>query len=121
MCGSDYIFFGDADGKTICDRKEILANKYSRLDKRRIFIVQYEIESWYYAGIDITSCRKLKLRQYVHDTNTLTKEQFYAKLPKKAERKYIMIQLLEKYNLELAISRNESLSLFNREIKKEPA
>ena len=59
--------------------------------------------------------------QYVHNTDSLRKEDFNAKLPQKADRKFIMAQLLELYEMELAVSRNRSLSHFNSYIKKEPA
>ena len=119
--GNEYILLGDADGKPINERKEILLARYSNLDSDRLFVVQYEIESWYYAGVSATTCQKLKLKQYVYNTDTLTKEQFNAKLPKKTERKFIMAALLEVYERELAIVRNTSLSLFDAGITKEPA
>ena len=65
--------------------------------------------------------QSLKLKQYTQNTDGLTKEHFNAKLPKKVDRKFIMTQLLETYELDLAISRNMSLSLFNASIEKESA
>ena len=121
MPDSDYVFFGDADGKTIGEKRDILIDRYPSLDSGKVFIVQYEIESWYYAGASASICQKLKLKQYIHNTDGLTKEQFNGKLPKKADRKFIMAELLEMYELELALSRNTSLSLFDVSIEKEPA
>ena len=119
--GDEYVFLGDADGKTIDEKKEILIQRFSNLDDDRLFVVQYEIESWYYAGADQESCKKLKLKHYIYNTDTLTKEQFNSKLPKISERKFVMSKLLEIYELSLAIQRNNSLSIFNSGIKKEPA
>lgn len=121
MPDSDYIFFGDADGKTIEEKKNILLNRYSNLDSSKVFIVQYEIESWYYAGTSATVCQKLKMKQYVHNTDGLTKEDFNAKLPQKTDRKFIMSQILELYELDLATLRNTSMSHFDTQMKKEPA
>lgn len=121
MPDSDYIFFGDADGKTVDEKKNLLTRRYSFLDDSKVFIVQYEIESWYYAGASAEVCQKLKLKHYVHNTDSLRKEDFNARLPQKADRKYVMAQLLELYEMELAVSRNRSLSHFNSYIKKEPA
>lgn len=121
MPDNDYIFFGDADGKTIDEKKRILINRYSNLDSAKVFVVQYEIESWYYAGASMAVCQSLKLKQYTQNTNDLTKEHFNAKLPKKTDRIFIMTQLLEAYELDLAVSRNTSLSLFNTSIEKESA
>lgn len=121
MPDNDYIFLGDADGKSIDEKKNILISRYSNLDSNKVFIVQYEIESWYYAGASRSVCEKLKLKQYIYNTDSLTKEDFNARLPQKGDRKYIMAQLLEMYELALAISRNTSLSLFNASMEKEPA
>lgn len=121
MPDSDYLFFGDADGKTVEEKKALLTQRYSFLDDNKVFIVQYEIESWYYAGASAGICQKLKLKQYVHNTDSLTKEDFNAKLPKKTDRKFIMSQLLDLYEMELAVSRNRSLSCFNVYMKKESA
>lgn len=121
MPDNDYIFFGDADGKTIDEKKSILINRYSNLDCGKVFIVQYGIESWYYAGISIEICQIFKLKQYIYNTDGLTKEDFNAKLPRKVDRKIVMAQLLEAYELALAISRNTSLSLFDASIEKESA
>ena len=121
MPDSDYIFFGDADGKTIEEKKNILISRYPNLDSRKVFIVQYEIESWYYAGVSTTVCQKLKMKQDIYNTDNLTKEDFNAKLPQKVDRKFIMSQILELYELNLAISRNTSLSRFNAYMKKESA
>ena len=119
--GDEYIFLGDADGKTIDEKKDILVQKFSNLDDDRLFIVQYEIESWYYAGVDQESCKKLKLKQFIYNTDKLTKEQFNSKLPKISERKFFMLKLLEIYKISLAVCRNNSLSIFDSAIKKEPA
>lgn len=121
MPDSDYIFFGDADGKTIDEKKNILLSRYSNLDSSKLFIVQYEIESWYYAGASATVCQKLKMKQHIYNTDGLTKEDFNAKIPQKADRKFIMSQILEFYELNLATLRNTSLSRFNAHMKKEPA
>ena len=111
MPDNDYIFLGDADGKSIEERKRILINRYSNLESSKLFIVQFEIESWYYAGASLATCQKLKLKHFVYNTDNITKEEFNNKLPQKADRKYVMAELLELYELGLAINRNASLSL----------
>lgn len=119
ISGADYIFFGDADGKAINDKKNALVKKYSNLDIKKVFVVQYEIESWYYAGASQAVCQKLNIRQYVHNTDNIRKEHFNSKLPKREERKIIMASILEMYDLELALTRNTSLSIFNSYLKNE--
>lgn len=118
--GSDYLFFGDEDGKGVANKKTELLSQYNSLSSSKLFIVQFEIESWYYAGVNQDVCKKLKLRHYQHDTNTLTKEQFYSKLSRPSERKYVMSQILTLYSKELAEIRNNSFNAFFSKIK-EPA
>lgn len=117
---SDYLFFGDEDNKGVENKKAELLSQYDSLSPSKIFIVQFEIESWYYAGVTQEVCKKLKLKHYQHDTNTLTKEQFYSKLYRPSERKYVMSQILMLYSKELAKIRNNSFNVFFSKIK-EPA
>ena len=121
MPNGNYLFFGDADGQTIEGKKAILTGRYNQLDINKLFIVQYEIESWYYAGASQTLCQKLNLKYYKYYTDNLTKEGFNHKLPKIAERKTIMGEILNQYDLNLAVGRNKSLSIFEENIKKESA
>lgn len=116
---SDYIFLGDADGCSIDDKKAELLSRYKNLSAEKTYIVQYEIESWYYAGADQEICRKLKLKHYTFDTDTITKEQFYSKLLRPTDRKYVMACLLNQYLLDLAVTRNNSLNLFVKSIREE--
>ena len=120
MPDNDYIFFSDADGKPVEERKDILLRRYSNLVSSKLFIVQYEIESWYYAGASETTCQKLKLKQYIYNTDNITKEDFYSRLPQRSDRKFIMAELLELYELGVATSRNTSLSIFDSNFKKSP-
>lgn len=121
MPDSDYLFFGDADGKSIEEKITVLKERYSNIDVNKVYVVQYEIESWYYAGISMSNCQKLKLKHFVYDTNGLTKEQFNAKLPQRIDRRIVMADILKIYEMGLAVSRNASLQLFNSSIKKESA
>lgn len=117
---SDYLFFSDEDGKGIENKRNELLTQYDSLSSDKLFIVQFEIESWYYAGVSQENCKKLKLNHYQHDTNTLTKEQFYSKLLRPSERKYIMSQMLTQYSKGLAETRNNSFGIFYSKAK-EPA
>ena len=109
----DYIFFGDADGKNTEDKKQELTEIYKKLSPEKIFIVRYEIESWYYAGIDENQCRELKLKRYEYMTDDVTKEDFYNKLPNRPDRVMIMTKILDDYSIKLACLRNQSLRVFH--------
>ena len=76
---SDYIFLGDEDGETIEGKTEKIMQCYSSLEREKIYIVQFEIESWYYAGLSPENHKKLKLKKYEFHTNSLTKEKFNSK------------------------------------------
>ena len=119
---SDYIFFGDSDGVEIGQKRQSLLSKFSNLSPDKVYIVQLEVESWYYAGATEAICRKLKMKHFIFRTDNLTKEQFYSKLAHSSDRKYVMCSILEQYILKLAITRNHSLNLFVDSLKKkEPA
>lgn len=117
MSSYDYIFLGDADGKSINERKTQLLAKYIALSCEKVFIVQYEIESWYYAGVSEEACRKLRLKNFVFTTDNLTKEQFYSKLSRPSDKKYILGCLLDVYSLLLAKSRNQSFGILAENIE----
>lgn len=121
MPNSDYLFFSDEDGKGVDNKQNEIVNKYNCLESEKVFIVQYEIESWYYAGLDQNECKKLKINNFQFYTNRITKEQFYAKLLRPSDRKYIMAQMLLVYSKELAETRNNTFSNFYQKIKKESA
>jgi hypothetical protein len=119
MSSSDYLFVHDSDGKGIEDRiNECFLEYNSKLDTKKIFIVKHEIESWYYAGLSEEYSKQLKLKKYYLNTDNLTKEDFINKLPNKSQKDTIMKMILSKYSLELALSRNESLRIFNTYIEK---
>lgn len=119
--GCSYLFFGDEDGKGIETRRSEILNEFECLEDESLHIVQYEIESWYYAGVNQENCKSLKIKHFEFNTDSLTKEMFYSKLLRPSERKYVMAQMLELYSKELASERNTSFSIFRSEINKESA
>lgn len=118
---SDYIFIGDADGKAIEQKTQELVTKYKYLEETKVAIVQYEIESWYYAGVNELLRKKIGMKRYIFYTDQLTKEEFDSMLPKKMDRKYVLTLVLSSYDLEIAVERNHSLCIFNKNIRKELA
>ena len=112
MPNDSYIFIGDADGKEIETKKVELAKKYGNLSADKVFIVQFEIESWYYAGANEELCKKLKMKNFQYATDNLTKELFVQKLARDAEKQFVMNCILNDYSMSIAIERNKSLKLF---------
>ncbi len=117
---ADLILFRDFDNhKCITEVKECIRNLIDPLSivNDEIMIVVIEIESWYAAGIDNTTIKKLKIKntsiiKKIRNNEKITKNQFNALIPKKILRKSFMIDLLDNYNLDLARNRNESLDYF---------
>lgn len=115
----DYLFFGDSDSHSISDKTDIILSEYSEVERNKVFIVQYEIESWYYAGVCENDCKKLKLNKFKFITDDITKEDLIAKMPKPSERQYIMSKMLEFFSKDIATTRNASFKLFY-DYMKEP-
>lgn len=86
------------------------------LSIEKVFVVQFEIESWYYAGASEDDCHKLKLRHFIFCTDNLTKEEFQSKLVRTSDKKYIMDSLLDIYSLQYAVTRNHSLMIFTQAV-----
>ena len=119
MPNCDYLFFGDGDGNSIEDKKNYLLNQFNEIESNKIFIVQYEIESWYYAGVCDGDCKKLKLSKFEFFTDKITKEALVSKMSKPLERQYVMSKMLDFFVEEIAISRNTSFKIFS-DYMKEP-
>ena len=110
----DYLLFSDADGKTIDEKKEYVSSKYAIYDKNQIHIVQYEIESWYAAGMTEVLKRKLsfKDRHWV-STDCITKEDFCHCIDSKSTKLFCMIEILKNYSVATAKTKNKSFSDFS--------
>lgn len=108
---ADYIFFADADGASIEDKIDTISKKYPACEKTKIRIVQWEIESWYLAGLDSSKCLKYKIK-YLSHTDGVSKEKFISMLPKGMSRVTFQIEILKYFNKEEAKSRNNSFRIF---------
>ncbi len=114
----DYLFFADGDGQSINDKTNVIISEYSEVERNKVFIVQYEIESWYYAGVCESNCKKLKLNKFEFTTNNITKEALVAKMPKPSERQFIMSKMLDFFEEDIASARNTSFKIFTDYIKE---
>jgi hypothetical protein len=78
---ADYIFVTDINSAScISERKQKLHKIFKHIDKDRILVIVQEIESWYLAGLDEASSKKLGL-PILETTNNITKEQFNRVVP----------------------------------------
>jgi len=104
----DYLFFADMDDfPCITSKKTKLKERYSEIDIQKILIVIKEIESWYLAGLDKNSSKKLSIK-HQKETNNITKEMFEELKP----NKILYLDILEYFSIETAIQKNNSFKYF---------
>lgn len=115
----DYIFIADQDGKL--DKKDKILLKYSNLDKDKVFISIFEIESWIIAGISEKTIKKHKINFSISNTSSITKEIFNNIIPKRMNKLEFISYVLSDYNLKNAVSLNESLNIFSQYLSNKKA
>lgn len=110
--GAEYLFFTDLNtAPCITARKEKI-NHTLRVDIARLIIVVKEIESWYLAGLSDTAASMLHLKSLL-ETNTLTKEQFNARIPDRSESRIdLLIEILKSFDISVARTKNQSFDYF---------
>jgi hypothetical protein len=67
--GHDVVLLADAD------KEEELKTKFKELPEDKIFLVRYEIESWFVAGFNKAFCLNEHI-DFIQNTETVTKEVF---------------------------------------------
>ena len=117
MNNCDYLFFADADGKNVEEKKKEIIEKFGIYDESKVFIVCCEIESWYLAGLNNASKQKLKIKKRFNCTDKLTKEFFVSTMPSQFESKIdYMIEILKNYDFNFACDKNKSYSSFKEKV-----
>jgi hypothetical protein len=109
-----YIFHSDIDDnkKDPTWKKEKVLEKYSEVEEAKIVIVITEIESWYLAGLDEESSKKLGIH-YLDKTDKISKEDFWNLKPKKFDSRIdLMSEILKEFEISTAKKKNQSLNLF---------
>jgi len=111
--GADYVLLADINRcpcKTV--KKDLVRRKLRSVDERRIIVVAQEIEGWYLAGLDIATCRKLRI-SHLERTDHVTKEMFDNMVPRVFEsRAAFMVEILKNFQISVAIHKNETLRYF---------
>ena len=109
---ADYIFITDID-KQPCPsgRKNEVREVYHNLDDERIQIVIKKIESWYLAGLDDKSKRKLNI-VFEGSTDNLGRGKFNKLFPKHSSMKAIKNEILNYFDIDTAILKNQSFKYF---------
>jgi hypothetical protein len=113
---AEYILVRDLDRQPCASAaKDHILGALPQIDPDRVQIVKAEIESWYCAGIPGDHpWRSLAIGRCA-DTSTITKEAFEAAVFQSGQPKLpAMLKLLERFDLEAAVQRNESFRRFLR-------
>ncbi len=116
---ADYIILTDINhSPCVTQRKNLLKTKKikSRLvEDDNIFVVIKEIESWYLAGLDKETHKKLGISYSEKRTDSLTKERFDGLMSNKyVSRIDFMQEILENFQLETAKQKNKSFNYFSK-------
>lgn len=111
---SDYFFWGDINSvPCVTVKRKRLIGRYGQiLDADNIIIIIREIESWYLAGLDGKICKELGIHAF-QKTDSITKEEFDTRIPKKFESRIdFMIEILKRFSVDTAKQRNKSFVYF---------
>ena len=109
----DFILCADIDQeRNVKAKKAVLKSRFCVLSDDRIVVIIQEIESWYLAGLDDRSQRRLSLRSY-RNTNHITKEIFNRMIPRSyTSRIALMADILDLFSFEAALEKNRSFRYF---------
>lgn len=111
--GADYIYVADIN-RALCitAKKQKIKDRVRNIDEDRIIVVIKEIESWYLAGLDETSSKKLGVGPF-STTDSITKERFNDLIPKKFRSKIdFVLEILQHFSIEIANQKNISFRHF---------
>src|SRR5260370_22967127 len=107
--GWESLYFRDINAAPcVTEKKQTEIKRLPELEPERIVIVQAEIESWYYAGLDSKDCRQLRIPDRP-TTDDLTKEDFDKLIRKQFKSRIAaMATMLERFKTDIASDRNMS-------------
>ncbi|KPL21454.1 MAG: hypothetical protein AMJ75_09950 [Phycisphaerae bacterium SM1_79] len=111
---SDYFVLKDINrSPCVTAKKNSIKTKYGTIiDANSLIIVVKAIESWYLAGLDTNTCKKLRIKA-VGKTDDITKEQFDRLIPKKFDSRIdFMVEILKRFSVKTARRKNKSFSYF---------
>lgn len=117
--GFDYVFITDQDGKE--NKREIIMREYNNIDKNKLFLSVYEIESWIIAGISDKLMQKYKIKSIPLDTSSFTKENFENIVPERLDKYEFISYILEDFDVSKALKSNSSLNALYEYFSKKNA
>ena len=107
--GAEYIILADIDGEPcVTKKKQKIAQAYKSAEIEKIIVVRREIESWYLAGLNAETSKKLKVA-IGNDTEVIAKEHFDELIPRAfLNRTDFMVEILRCYSVNTALTRCKS-------------
>jgi len=105
-----FIFFKDYDRGPCYSRiLERTIERFEQLEQNEIFIVRKSIEGWYLAGLNDIFLRDKGVNEHFDDTENISKHRFKTLFPRGTTISTILIEMLEDYDIRIAINKNLSL------------
>ena len=107
--GAEYIILADIDGEPCVTRKkQKIVDLYRSAESEKIIVVRREIESWYLAGLDAETCKRLKVT-LGNDAEVIDKEYFDDLVPRAfVNRTDFMVEILKCYAVDTALTKCKS-------------
>lgn len=109
----DYLLFSDIDyHRSVNQKKKYIKERFSNIDDELMYVVIKEIESWYLAGLNDSTCRELQISVF-KNTNEVVKEEFNLLYHRKFKSRIdFMLEVLKNYSISTAIKKNDSFAFF---------
>ncbi len=110
---ADYICLTDNNGSPcVTNRKQQLQHNITNIKTENVIVVRREIESWYLAGLNDSSTKKLGIKSFIN-TENISKGAFNDLIPKKFDSRLdFMIEVLKYFCADTAKSKNNSFKYF---------
>ncbi|OAI45011.1 hypothetical protein AYO43_08615 [Nitrospira sp. SCGC AG-212-E16] len=107
--GAEYIILADIDGEPCVTRKkQRIVQTYKSAEIEKVIVVRREIESWYLAGLNAETCKKLKVT-LGNDTEVIAKEHFDELIPRAfLNRTDFLVEILRCYAVSSALTKSKS-------------
>lgn len=110
----EYVFLADLDEKKVDIKIKEIEKNFKEIEKEKIFFSIQEIEAWYLSGITDEQIKKYKIKKRILlDTQNITKEKFENIFKNSKDTLLeIKLEILSKFDYEVAKKRNSSLKEF---------
>ncbi len=112
--GARFVYLTDIDSEPcVTAKKGKLRVKRGCIEEERIVVIIKEIESWYFAGLNLESMKEMKIPDPIGDMSYINKEEFHKMIPGRYDSRIdFMSEILKRYSIEMAKKGNSSFKYF---------